>query len=313
MSNEITSELEANLESEPKSEFEPNITSGSRSEFEPDLESGSISGTLVGKAAKVQSFLSLLQITDSALPIGSYSHSWGLETFVQSGTIKNTSADSALAIANLLRFTLAPREGVGAALAYRFEKSPNRVNNRNSLATLNNYLSASLWVKETHDASIHMGERLLRLALSLGWCQPADLNAFHYHYMNDGMANVNSHFGTNTSAQDVPSKSSPESDIKYACHHCVAVGFLGAELGIDINDLVPAYLFASTTALVAALVKLVPLGHTDGQKILSTSQALIAELSPSCLSATLSDLAFAPLSEWAAEAHQSLYSRLFQS
>jgi len=273
----------------------------SKFEFEPDSEAGpeAESNSDRTKATKMQSFLSLLQITDSALPIGSYSHSWGLETFVQSGTIKN-SAEAASAISNLLRFTLAPREGAGAALAYRFEKSPNRVNNRNSLATLNNYLSASLWVKETHDASVQMGERLLRLALSLGWCEPADLNAFHYQYMNaantkDGMAKC-------------------AGEIKYACHHCVAVGFLGAKLGIDIHDLVPAYLFASTTALVAALVKLVPLGHTDGQKILSASQALIAELSPSCLTATLSDLGgFAPLSEWAAEAHQSLYSRIFQS
>jgi urease accessory protein len=228
--------------------------------------------------AKTLPLLSLLQMTDSALPIGSYSHSWGLETFVQNDTIKNAD-EATLAINTILRFTLAPREGIGAALAYRFEKSPNRVNNRNSLATLNNYLTASVWAGETHDASVNLGQRLLRLAESLGWCEAGQDKTL-----------------------------GPE------CHHCVAVGFLAAKLGIDINELIPAYLFAGTTALVAALVKLVPLGHTDGQRIIAQSQPLIAELSISCLSATLADLGgFAPLSEWAAVEHQSLYSRLFQS
>jgi urease accessory protein len=244
--------------------------------------------------SKVLSFLSLLQMTDSALPIGSYSHSWGLETFVQEGAIKNAT-EAADAVSNLLRFTLAPREGVAATLAYRYEKSPNRVNNRNSLATINNYLSASNWVEETHTASLKMGERLLRLAESLNWCDEVDLNAFKCAKNSDHTETVSI-------------------EKKYACHHSVAVGFIGAKLNIDIGELIPAYLFASTTALVAALVKLVPLGHTDGQRILSGSQPLIAELSGNCLKSNLDDLGgYAPLTEWGTQAHQTLYSRLFQS
>jgi len=240
---------------------------------------------------KTLSLLSLLQMTDSALPIGSYSHSWGLETFVQNGTIKKAD-DASLAIDNILRFTLAPRDGVGATLAYRFEKSPNRVGNRNSLTTINNFLEASLWASETQEASLNLGQRLLRLAENLGWCKAEDFTVLN------GAKNG----GVN------------DTESKYVCHHCVAVGFLGAKLGIDIDQLIPAYLLAGVTALVAALVKLVPLGHTDGQKIISRSQPAIAELSTTCLSATLSDLGgFAPMSEWAAVEHQLLYSRLFQS
>jgi urease accessory protein len=245
----------------------------------------------IAETSKTVQFLTLLQMTDSALPIGSYSHSWALETFVQNGTIKNAE-DATQAINNILRFNLAPKDGVGAALAYRYYNSPNRVGNRNSLATINNHLSASVWANETHEASINLGQRLLRLAESLGWCQSEDFITFQ---------TLNNGHESNTEG-------------KYDCHHSVAVGFLGAKLGIDINELIPAYLFASTTALVAALVKLVPLGHTDGQRILAQSQPLIAELSVACLSATLSDMGgFAPVNEWAAVAHQSLYSRLFQS
>jgi urease accessory protein len=240
--------------------------------------------------------ISLLQLTDSALPIGAYSHSWGLETFVQNGTINN-AREAQEAINNLLRYTLAPREGAAAALAFRFQKSPNRVNNRNSLVTLNQYLSASLWVEETHEASIKMGERLLRLAESLGWVGSEDFSALTYTNTKDG------------SPQHQPS----EQD-KYRCHHCVAMGYLGAKLGIALSDLIPAYLFAATTALVAALIKLVPLGHTDGQRILANCQGLIAELSSTCMEATLADIGgFAPVAEWGQAAHQSLYSRLFQS
>jgi urease accessory protein len=212
--------------------------------------------------SKTLSFLSLLQITDSALPIGSYSHSWGLETFIQNGTIKNAE-DARQAINNIVRFSLAPRDGVGAALAYRFEKSPNRVGNRNSLLTLNNYLSASIWVGETHDASVQMGERLLRLTESLGWCRGDQYVPLFPPANATRNGNGPKHAGTSTSTDTSAG----------VCHHCVAVGFLGAKLDIDINQLIPAYLFAATTALVAALVKLVPLGHTDGQRILAEPAA----------------------------------------
>jgi urease accessory protein len=252
-------------------------------------------------------------MTDSALPIGSYSHSWGLETFVQNGTIQNAE-DATRAINNLLRFAVAPRDGTAAALAYRFEKSPNRVGNRNSLATINSYLSASMWTEETHSASVDLGRRLLRLAESLGWYDTSEHNAVNPMKPGNGNRNANGTGTGNGGENNGVTESKGANEIEHACHHSVAVGFLGAKLGIDINDLIPAYLFASTTALVAALVKLVPLGHTDGQRIIAQSQAIIAELSPSCICATLGDLGgFAPLSEWASHAHQSLYSRLFQS
>ena len=34
--------------------------------------------------------LSLLQLSDPALPIGGYAHSWGLETYVQEGVVYDT-------------------------------------------------------------------------------------------------------------------------------------------------------------------------------------------------------------------------------
>ena len=43
----------------------------------------------VGRLMEVRKKLLLLQITDSAFPIGAYSHSFGLETYIQKGMVKS--------------------------------------------------------------------------------------------------------------------------------------------------------------------------------------------------------------------------------
>jgi urease accessory protein len=140
---------------------------------------------------------------------------------------------------------------------------------------LNQYLTASRWTVETAKASMALGQRLKNLAVNLDW--PA-------------------HF--------------PEGEH----HHATVFGWLSYALGISAHDAVAGYLFSSTNSLVSACVRLIPLGHTDGQKILLALQETIQQQTILCLNAELEDLGgFAPLQEWACEEHRTLYSRLFQS
>jgi urease accessory protein len=214
--------------------------------------------------------LALLQLCDSALPIGGYSHSWGFETWVQRETLK-TAKEVEEAISTLLRLSMAPQEGIACALAYQYSQAGSF----EDFQQLNQYLTASRWTVETAKASIALGQRLKNLAVNLDW---------------------SAHF--------------PEGEH----HHATVFGWLSCSLGISAHDAVAGYLFSSANSLVSACVRLIPLGHTDGQKILLALQETIQQQTILCLEAELEDLGgFAPLQEWACEEHRGLYSRLFQS
>ena len=66
---------------------------------------------------KVNSLLSLLHIADPTLPIGGYSHSNGLETYVQKGLVNSTET-AALFLNNMLSSSVLHNDAAYVRLAY---------------------------------------------------------------------------------------------------------------------------------------------------------------------------------------------------
>jgi urease accessory protein len=54
--------------------------------------------------------LHLLQLGDSALPAGGYSHSWGLEAAIDQGRVRSAASLESW-VRSWLRFAVAPFEG----------------------------------------------------------------------------------------------------------------------------------------------------------------------------------------------------------
>ena len=213
----------------------------------------------------------LLQLSDSALPIGSYSHSWGLETAVQSDRLK-TASQLIDYLAGLLHQAIAPQEGAACVLAHRY----CREDNFPAFIQLQLDLTATSWAAEPRKASLELGQRLNR------W------------------------------AQSTWGLSCPETDVM---HHCTAFGWLCGAAELSEQTTVRAYLFGSIASLVSAAVRLVPLGHSQGQQVLAQLHGDITIAISQCLSVEGPEYlhGFAPLRERNCQAHRTLYSRLFQS
>jgi urease accessory protein len=103
--------------------------------------------------------LRLLQLGDSALPIGGYSHSWGLEAGIERGLVRDAAGLEGWA-RMYLRQVLGPLEAVVVGAVVR---SPENA------ALANRLLWASLSPPTLRLASRDMGEQLLSLSAYWQW------------------------------------------------------------------------------------------------------------------------------------------------
>ncbi|WP_346432984.1 urease accessory UreF family protein [Breoghania sp.] len=97
--------------------------------------------------------------------------------------------------------------------------------------------------------------------------------------------------------------------------YCVAVGIHCAAHGVDRAQAIPAYLHAFAANLVSAAVRAaVPLGQSDGQRVIAGLEPVISEVSADALSASLDDLDSASFAaDIASQLHETQYTRLFRS
>ena len=94
----------------------------------------------------------------------------------------------------------------------------------------------------------------------------------------------------------------------------IAVGRAGAIHRVPLEPLVQAYLQAFATTLISVLVRLVPLGQTDGQRLTARLAPLAAALAQEACAASLDDVGSAALGlDLASMRHECQEVRLFRS
>tara|TARA_R110002110_G_scaffold19627_5_gene80860 strand:- start:594 stop:1241 length:648 start_codon:yes stop_codon:yes gene_type:complete len=94
----------------------------------------------------------------------------------------------------------------------------------------------------------------------------------------------------------------------------VAVGNVASQLGLDVGLTAAMYLHAFASNLVSAAVRAVPLGQTDGQRVLAALLPLCDQIAQDTQGATLDDLSStAFVSDIVAMQHETLQPRIFRS
>lgn len=226
--------------------------------------------------------LRLLQIADSALPIGGYAHSWGLEAAIQKGLVHDTvSLDRWVRC--WFRHSLGPLEGVVVGAACR----ATSLQDWRVLVQANELLTASIAPPSIRAVSREMGDLLLRLALTWPWSAGA--------------------------LEDIEAAVIALSD-QNRWHHAVVFGMLGAIAGGSPAETLMAYLHQALAAMIGAGVRAIPVGHTHGQQILAYLHEDVVQLAGALWDRDLATAGSGcPFYEVLCDQQTRLYSRLFRS
>jgi urease accessory protein len=211
-----------------------------------------------------------------AFPVGAFAYSHGLEWAVESGQVTDAAGTQAW-IDDLLREGSGRNDAILLAAAHRAVTAQDE----KSLTEIAELAAALQPSRERHLESTSQGNAFLTAARST-WPNQA------FDALGRGW----------------------DGDVCYP----VAVGAAAAGHGIVLRDTLEAFLLAFVANLVSAVVRLGPIGQTDGQRIIAALMPAVRDVAAATEHSTIEDLGGAAFrSDIASLRHETQYSRLFRS
>jgi urease accessory protein len=224
-------------------------------------------------------WLAMQQLLDSALPIGGFSHSFGLETMVQERRLATAGQLYAYASAMLLQ-SWATSDAMVIKAVYRDAPAGDW----ERLFAVEQLVHVQRVAVETRSGVEKMGRRLLQLAAQihpkLDWSPLAGS-------LREGR-----------------------------CHatHPLVHGYACWLLGVSEQQAIQGYFYTCIVTCVNSALRLMSIGQTEGQRLIAGLTPL-TERALAIASSLQPEEAYAnmPLAELAMIRHERLYSRLFMS
>ncbi len=216
----------------------------------------------------------LLQLASPALPVGAYSYSGGLEAAIEAGVVRD-AASAERWIGEVLAHAVARME----APAFLRLCAAWRAQDPDAVGFWNETFLASRETAELRAESVQMGYALSKL-------------------LDDLVGPRQEHSGAT------------EHEIAFP----TAFARAAVAWEIEPDAALAAYLWAWLENQVMAAVKAIPLGQTEGQRMLRALAARIEPIAAAARSLEDDELgAFAPRLAILSARHETQYSRLFRS
>jgi urease accessory protein len=211
-----------------------------------------------------------------AYPVGAFSYSSGIEWAVESGDI--TDAET---LKRWLAVTIAEGSGFCDAVFFVHAHRAATAGDDKALRDVAELAAAFAPSKERHLETTAQGRAFVEATRAAWPCAALDRLAAIW----DG-----------------------------AIAYPVAVGVTAAGHGIAVEPALSAYLHGVTANLISAGVRLVPLGQTDGQRLLAAFEPIVAATAARALSIPLDQAGGAAFrADIASMRHETQYTRLFRS
>lgn len=223
--------------------------------------------------------LKIMQICDSNFPIGSFNHSYGMETYLRDNRIKDTESFRSW-IRAFFRNQFIYSDGFSIKLLYEYldKKSEKKI------LELDRKITVQSMAFETRNGNKMVAKRMLNLFLDL---YDSKILEIYLEKINKKEA-----FG----------------------HPAIVFGMLMYELKVNLIDAIQYYMYSTASTLIQNAVRTIPLGQKDGQILLKESSESFLELSE--IIQTLDEDMFGanvPGIELAQIQHETLIFRLFMS
>ena len=222
----------------------------------------------------------LLQVNDALFPIGGYSHSYGLETYIQKGIVHDEDSAEEF-IHKRLEYNFLYNEFLAVRLGWEYAVSGDLT----AISRLEEIMEAGKIPRETREASRKPGSRFIKTLSALEI--PRENRVFEeYREARKGKS----------------------------VHHAVAYGVFCGAAGITREEALEHFLYAQTSAMVTNCVKTIPLSQSSGQKLLSGCYPLLQKLTREVKELGEEWLGLSgPGFDLRCMQHEGLYSRIYMS
>jgi urease accessory protein len=222
------------------------------------------------------SLLALMQLTDSALPTGAFSHSLGFETYLHRGEIHDEAS-----FARWLEMFVAQQLTFTDALAVRLVYAADTFA---QVADLDELVSAQALPQQVREAGMTMGRRLLTIGAA----------SYPGPWIEEYRTGVDAG--------------------RLHTHPATVWAVLARGLGIPEEQAIAAHVYATVISLTQNAVRGIPLGQNAGQRVIHGAQPWVARAVEVSGGLDCEDLgAIAPGLEIAQMNHERQRARLFMS
>lgn len=216
----------------------------------------------------------LLQINDSAFPIGSYTQSFGLESYVQHNLITNAN-EAWKYLRALLQSQMLYTDLLSIKLIYESQSL-------NDILHIEAIMNAAMPARETREGVQKLGARFIKAVQSM----ELELPPLFRQYASQSC---------------------------YPAHSS-AYALFCKSMDIPYHESMRTYMYAQTANALTNCVKLIPLSQYDGQAILSRLHGEFERIEQVLQDLGMEDFCAASVhNDMQAMLHENLHSRLYMS